>query len=322
MNCRATRLSPEEIDRLRRDTDIVAVISRYVELKKAPNGEMVGCCPFHSERTPSFYVIPNKGIFHCFGCGKTGDVIAFLREAEKLSFLEAIERLRGGSLAPRAGFVPPDPKAAAQEDEAERKRKIALARRIWGECVSPFGTILENYIAARGLAGVVLPPTIRFHPALWQAEACAKMPAMVGAVVREGKIVGIHRTFLRPDGSGKAQVGSSKMMLGACRGGHVWIDAPGPKLAVAEGIETALTIRKACPSLPVWAALSRGNMGAAIPKGVREVILCVDMDETDRAAAERDIQKAARLLAQEGRLVRIARPDAGKDFNDMVREAV
>lgn len=110
-----------------------------------------------------------------------------------------------------------------------------------------------------------------------------------------------------------------KKMLGACRGGHVRLADCGPRLAVAEGIETGLSIAKACPWLPVWAALSLTNMDAAVPKSVTELILCADGDNKDPKAADAVLAKAAALHARTGRIVRIARPEVGKDFNDMVR---
>jgi phage/plasmid primase-like uncharacterized protein len=112
---------------------------------------------------------------------------------------------------------------------------------------------------------------------------------------------------------------SAKKMFGACRGGHVRLDAAGPRLAVAEGIETALTIKKACPSLPVWAALSLTNMDAEVPACVTELILCADGDNKDPKAADGVLARAAAKHARPGRIVRIARPVDGKDFNDMVR---
>lgn len=77
-------------------TDIVELIGRTVTLRK--NGRsFVGLCPFHQEKTPSFNVIPHKGIYHCFGCGEGGDAIAFLRKTRGLSFIEAVKELAQGT---------------------------------------------------------------------------------------------------------------------------------------------------------------------------------------------------------------------------------
>jgi DNA primase len=69
------------------------VVSRVVTLRKAGGTRLKGLCPFHNEKTPSFNVDTDKGFYKCFGCGKAGDAITFVRETEQLSFTEAIEAL-------------------------------------------------------------------------------------------------------------------------------------------------------------------------------------------------------------------------------------
>ena len=95
--------------------DIRDVVSQYVNLKKAGNS-YVGLCPFHNEKTASFSVSPQKGIFHCFGCGEGGNVIHFLMKIENMPFVEAVERL-----AERAGVNLPKP------DEKDAARSALLA---------------------------------------------------------------------------------------------------------------------------------------------------------------------------------------------------
>jgi hypothetical protein len=84
--------SRDRIERAKNDNPIVQVISRYVELRPA-GANIVGLCPFHEEKIPSFTVYPNTGKFHCYGCGKHGDVINFLRDKEGMSFNEALDAL-------------------------------------------------------------------------------------------------------------------------------------------------------------------------------------------------------------------------------------
>ena len=86
------RIRKDSLDTVLGRTDLVAVIGDYVRLQRSGSGYK-GLCPFHNEKTPSFNVVPEKGLFYCFGCQKGGDVIAFLREIEGLSFVEAVERL-------------------------------------------------------------------------------------------------------------------------------------------------------------------------------------------------------------------------------------
>ena len=68
-------------------------MGEYVALRNAGGGNLKGLCPFHDEKTPSFQVSPSRGYYHCFGCGKGGDVFAFLQEIEHLTFVESVQRL-------------------------------------------------------------------------------------------------------------------------------------------------------------------------------------------------------------------------------------
>lgn len=80
------------IDQINSQADLVSIIGRHTTLKKAGN-EYKGCCPFHGEKTPSFYVNPQKNFYHCFGCGASGNAIGFLKDYEKLTFIEAVKEL-------------------------------------------------------------------------------------------------------------------------------------------------------------------------------------------------------------------------------------
>ncbi len=96
--------------------DIVEVVSEYVHLGRRTGSNMFGLCPFHNEKTPSFSVNPDRQIYHCFGCGKGGDVINFIMEVESLTFPEAVEKLAG-----RAGMTMPE-----QEHDPQTKKKARL----------------------------------------------------------------------------------------------------------------------------------------------------------------------------------------------------
>ena len=93
--------SPALLDEIRAAVDIVDLVGRFVNLKKA-GVNWKGLCPFHAEKTPSFMVNPRKGIFHCFGCGVGGDVFGFLMRQDRLSFPEAVRALA----KPRASRCP------------------------------------------------------------------------------------------------------------------------------------------------------------------------------------------------------------------------
>ncbi len=82
----------ESIDALKNQLDILEVVSHYIEVKKS-GSSYKACCPFHQEKTPSFVINAQKGFYHCFGCGVSGDAIEFVKEYEKVGYAEAIERL-------------------------------------------------------------------------------------------------------------------------------------------------------------------------------------------------------------------------------------
>ena len=106
------------LNELTERNDIVDVVSGYVRLTKKSGANMFGLCPFHSEKTPSFSVSPDKQIYHCFGCGKGGGVINFIMEIENLSFPEAVE-----FLARRVGMQVPE----EDNDFESKKRSRMLA---------------------------------------------------------------------------------------------------------------------------------------------------------------------------------------------------
>ncbi|UJW32180.1 DNA primase [Saccharothrix sp. AJ9571] len=89
----AGRIRESDIAEVRDRNRIDEVVGEYVALRRAGGGALKGLCPFHDEKTPSFNVRPTHGTFHCFGCGVGGDVIKFLTDLEKLTFVEAVERL-------------------------------------------------------------------------------------------------------------------------------------------------------------------------------------------------------------------------------------
>ena len=81
------------IEEILAKADIESVVGKYVSFTKRTGQNLFGLCPFHSEKTPSFSVSLNKGIYHCFGCGKGGNSIGFIMEIEKLSYPEAVRFL-------------------------------------------------------------------------------------------------------------------------------------------------------------------------------------------------------------------------------------
>ena len=132
-----------------------------------------------------------------------------------------------------------------------------------------------------------------------------------------GNPVAVHRTYLRPDGSGKAEVEPNKANLGPVWSGAIRLCSAAPEIVIGEGIESAGAAGLLL-GLPDWAAVAAGNLGKALalPPEVRAAVIAADHDEPGRNAAG---EAAARWKA-EGRAVRIALPDrAGEDFNDVLR---
>jgi DNA primase len=107
-------------DRVKQQADIVRVIGEYVRLKKTGQN-FTGLCPFHQEKTPSFAVHPAKQIYHCFGCGKGGDIFQFVMELEKSTFPEAVR-----TVAEKCGIAIPQPRERSPEERKENQQRSAL----------------------------------------------------------------------------------------------------------------------------------------------------------------------------------------------------
>ncbi|GAB3249119.1 DNA primase [Arthrobacter pigmenti] len=143
----------EDIDEVRQRTDIKQVVDAYVTLKSAGIGSYKGLCPFHDERSPSFHIRPQVGRYHCFGCGESGDVIAFVQRMDHTSFSETVEKL-----AARVGYEltyedGPGPK---REDVGKRQRmldahKIA-AEFFRGQLLSPGAAPGRQFLGERGFS--------------------------------------------------------------------------------------------------------------------------------------------------------------------------
>ena len=180
--------------------DIVDVVSGYVRLGKKSGSNLFGLCPFHSEKTPSFSVSPDKQIYHCFGCGKGGGVINFIMEIENLSFPEAVE-----FLARRVNMPMPE-----QENDAEsrkRARMLALnkdaARFFYEQLSTPAGRSAREYMAKRRIGGATARNFgIGFAPDSWdslrnamKARGYNDFEMADAGLVRRGKTAGFYDTF-------------------------------------------------------------------------------------------------------------------------------
>lgn len=153
-------LPRDKIDDVRERTNIVDVVRRYVELKRAGTGSWKGLCPFHAEKTPSFHVHEQRQFFHCFGCGEKGDVFSFLEKIEQRSFMEVLRDLarEAGVELPEKSLTPAERKAA-EEATSERERMLRAmdeATRFYeAQLASPAGAAARAYIEKRGISKAV-----------------------------------------------------------------------------------------------------------------------------------------------------------------------
>jgi DNA primase len=161
------------LDELRARTPLAAIVGRRMRLARSGR-QWKGCCPFHGEKTPSFYVYED-GHYHCFGCGAHGDAIGFIMQSEGAGFMEAVERL-----AAEAGLeVPkPSPEAAATE-----QRRLDLAAVLEAAQASyhrrlflPEGRLALDYLRGRGLS----EPTIHRFGIGWSGEGRGAVAADLG----------------------------------------------------------------------------------------------------------------------------------------------
>ncbi len=140
--------SQAALDEIRAAVDIVDLVSRFVNLKKAGQN-WKGLCPFHMEKTPSFMVNPRKGIFHCFGCGVGGDAFGFLMRQDKLSFPEAVR-----ALAKQAGVALPEDRGGdgGERGREELFRAMTLAWHFYVDQLSKAaGERARQYLDQRGI---------------------------------------------------------------------------------------------------------------------------------------------------------------------------
>src|SRR5437016_426107 len=155
---------PGFLDELRARVPLGSLVGRRVRLIRRGR-ELAGLCPFHHEKTPSFYVVEDKGFFHCFGCGAHGDAIGFLMRADNLDFVEAVERL-----AADAGLVVPAQTVHEREQAVRQKTLLealaAAAAFYEAQLWAPTGMRAREYLTRRGLD----EETIRRFRLGWAAD--------------------------------------------------------------------------------------------------------------------------------------------------------
>ena len=340
------------LDELRTRTPLAAIVGRRMRLARSGR-QWKGCCPFHGEKTPSFYVYED-GHYHCFGCGAHGDAIGFVMQSEGAGFMEAVERL-----AAEAGLeVPkPSPEAAATE-----QRRLDLAAVLEAAQASyhrrlflPEGRLALDYLRGRGLS----EQTIHRFGIGWSGEGRGAVAADLGRDgVTQDQLVdaGLMR---RDDETGRAFDLFFNRVMFPIRdrrgrvisfGGRILGDGQ-PKYV--NGPETALFAkRRTLYALDMAREAVRGGAPLVVVEGYMDVIglaqagiggavaplgtalteeqleelwrlapapiLCFDGDAAGSRAAARAAELALPLLAPD-RTLRLARLPSGEDPDSLVR---
>lgn len=280
--------------------DIGPAIERAVLARQGrrEGRELRFLCPAHRDNHPSARWHSEKQVWRCDSCAAGGGRLDLAR---RLDLLDGVPSFQGVPVAKPAKPLPRD-----------------LIARLWRRGSRIDGTLAERYLQSRGLGGP-WPESLRFIADLRHAPSNQRLPAMVAAITRwpSRELVAIHRTYLLPDGSGKARVSPARMALGPVSGTAIHLAPAGPVLAIAEGIETAFSIQQTT-GIPTWAAISAGNLPALVLPDLPLAAELVIGADPDRAGL-RYSQAAAELWHALGRAVRIAVPPVGSDFNDLLR---
>jgi len=348
---------PGFLDELRSRISLSGLIARRVKLVRRGR-EFAGLCPFHHEKTPSFYVVEDKSFFHCFGCGAHGDAIGFAMRADNLDFIEAVEKLAG-----EAGLAVPQ--ATPQERERARRQKTLLEateaaaafyeERLW----APTGARAREYLQIRGLG----PETIRRFRLGWapddrQALRRALTPEFPDALLieagllrrpaegeasdyfrnrlmfpigdRAGRVIAFGGRVLG-DGQPKylnspdsALFEKGRVLYGwsAARATVIREKEDGPGAIVTEGYMDVIALHQAgfaTAVAPLGTALTEFQL-YELWRLTPEPILCFDGDAAGQRAAARAMRRALPLL-RPGQSLRFAGLPAGEDPDSVIRQA-
>jgi DNA primase len=316
----------ELTQRIKDATNLVELVGQTVKLRQQGNA-WIGLCPFHSERTPSFHVVPDKGFYHCFGCNKNGDAFAWVMEREGLSFAEAIEQL-----AKAAGITLPKTRIEHDPAKEELNSRIRSAleitqsyfQRQLSETVS-----VKNYLTQRGINDIFAKDSgFGFAPEGWenvvnllrQHKFSSELIEQTGLAVRNDRgslrdfmrnrlTIPIHDARGRLVGFGGRAMGDenpkylntretqlfkkSENLFGFHRAKSHMRDGA----LVVEGYFDVLQLHQngiAQAVAPLGTALTEGQL-KAIAKFTKKIVLCFDGDAAGHRATERTLKIALPL---------------------------
>jgi len=351
---------PSFLDEIRDRVSLSAVVGRAVQWDRrktqAGRGDFWACCPFHTEKTPSFHADDRKGFYHCFGCKASGDVFTFLVEKEGLSFPEAVERL-----AAEAGLALPQPGPQEEARAAERASLydvMELAAKFFEAALGGSeGMAARTYLAGRGVDDEIVrtfrigfAPDSRYALKVHLGEAGISPEHMAEAgLVITGEDVAVPYDRFRNrivfpirDGRGRVIAFGGRAMSSDAQAKYLNspdtalfhkgdvlynIDlARGPAhkhgtLVAVEGYMDVIALSRAGIGnavAPLGTALT-GNQLALLWRLAAEPILCFDGDEAGRKAAYRALDLALPLL-KPGHSLRFAFMPAGVDPDDLLRD--
>ena len=193
------------IQELLNRVDVVDVVGRYVQLKKG-GANLMGLCPFHGEKSPSFSVSPTKQFYHCFGCGANGNAIGFLMEHAGMSFIEAVK-----GLAQQTGLQIPEDEASPQDREraAQQRQKQVTLTGVLEKAAHAYAKELKitpravAYLKGRGLSGQIAKTFgMGYAPEGWRALASV-FPDYAEPLLVESGLVIEHEDEKGADGQAK-----------------------------------------------------------------------------------------------------------------------
>ena len=347
-------LSPQWLDELRMRTTLSAVIGRTTRLTKAGR-EFKACCPFHNEKTPSFYVNDEKGFYHCFGCEAHGDAIRWLTDQRGMPFMDAVKEL-----AAEAGMeVPaPDPRAAERAEKRASLHDVTAAAQDWfvRELASPHGAEARAYLKRRGFSErVVREFGFGFAPDDRQALKTALSQFDERMLIEAGMRIDVEDKdpYDRFRGRLMLPIQDARGRVIAFGGRILDNDAYGPKylnspdtplfdkgrtlynlhraapaarqsgrIVVVEGYMDAIALANAGIAeavAPLGTALTE-NQIELLWRQVERPILCFDGDNAGQRAAMRAIGRVLPML-RPGHSLSIVRMPAGKDPDDLLKES-
>ena len=249
--------------------------------------------------------------------GEHGDLLDLIREnCGLIDFADVLQEARSFLNLPR-----PEPASAMKRPGTPAPSGSAeAARRLFAMSRPIRGTPVEAYIRTRGISALHGTGHLRFHPHCYYRPddhgPTEAWPAMIAAVSDlSGRITGVHRTWLAPDGADKAPIDTPRKAMGDLLGHAVRFGVPGEVMAAGEGIESVLSVREVLPGMAMAAALSAAHLAAILfPDTLRRFYIVRDHDAAGDGARDRLIERAEAA----GIDVMVLSPTLG-DFNEDLR---